>query len=289
VLGAIGMLGSDVVIELGERGHEALTPSIKECDITDPTSVAACLDKAKPEWCVNCAAYTAVDKAETERKEAAEINALGPGYLARACAMLQVKLLHVSTDFVFDGEATEPYSEDAQTHPLGYYGQSKLEGEEGVLAGLPSALIVRTAWLYGPNGGSFPRTMIRAWEAGKSLRVVADQTGCPTYTGDLARVLVDMAEKDAFPGIYHAVGPEAMTWHEFALRAIQCWAALKGYERPVEIEPIPTEAYPTPAKRPKYSVLSTEKLANEGVTLMRPVGEALSEFCERGSRIEGWA
>ena len=283
------MLGSDLVVELANRGHEVFAPSLEELDITEPSSVAElALDDRGIAWCINCAAYTAVDKAETEREQAASVNTLGASFLARSCAMARIKLLHISTDFVFDGEASEPYTEDAHTNPQGYYGLTKRDGEDAVRSALPTSVIVRTSWLYGPNGPSFPRTMIRAWEAGKTLKVVADQTGNPTYTGDLARVLVDMVEADVFPGIYHATGPESMTWHDLAVKTIELWEGRKPSPRSVEIEAIPTEAYPTPAKRPKYSVLSNGKLAAAGVRPMRPVVEALAEFIERGTNIDGW-
>ena len=150
-----------------------------------------------------------------------------------------------------------------------------------MLANNANALIVRTAWLYGPNGNSFPRTMIRAFNRGSSAGG-SDQVGCPTYTADLARVLVDLAEKNAFPGIYHAVGPESMSWHEFALRTIAAWSKRHEWEaHPTEIEPIRTEDWPTPAKRPKYSVLSTAKITSLDIAAMRPVDESLQDFCVR--------
>jgi len=280
------MLGTDLVAGAQARGHETLAPPLPEdLDITDPTAMArlGSGEFGQFDWVINCAAYTAVDKAETEVREATEINAIGPGYLAEAVKGIGGKLLHIGTDFVFDGTASDPYPEDAPTNPLGVYGRTKRDGEEAVLQANPNALVVRTAWLYGPNGNSFPRTMIRAFLAGKRLRVVADQTGCPTYTADLSRVLVDLVEKNAFPGIYHAVGPEAMTWHEFAARAIQAWQNLNAATpqgSPV-IEPIPTEDWPTPAVRPKYSVLGMVKLDQLGIAPMRPVDEALTEFCGR--------
>lgn len=277
------MLGTDMVSELRRRGHVITAPSSSELDITDPMSTArlASGELGEFDWVVNCSAYTAVDKAESEVPQATGLNTIGPGYLAMAVQSLGAKLIHVSTDFVFDGEATEPYREHARTNPLGAYGRTKRDGEENVLSNNPNALIVRTAWLYGPNGNSFPRTMIRAHLAGRQLKVVADQVGCPTYTGDLARVLADLIEKNAFPGIYHAVGPEAMTWHEFAGRAIRAWQETHGLPVGVEIEPIKTEDWPTPATRPKYSVLAMDRLAQAGVAPMRPVSEALRDFCSR--------
>lgn len=275
VVGNRGMLGTDLVAELERRGHDVVGVDLGEIDITDPASVAQIPTGAFGDvrWVVNCAAYTAVDKAESEEQLSAEVNALGPGYLAHACKLVGARLLHISTDFVFDGTATEPYPEDAPTAPLGVYGRTKRDGENAVLDNHPNAIVVRTAWLYGANGKSFPATMIGAWKSGRSLRVVADQVGCPTYTEDLAAVLADLIEKDAFPGIYHAVGPEAMSWHAFALRAIQ---AAGGTD--VAIEPIPTDAYPTPARRPAYSVLGTQKLSDLGLPPMPPVDDALRRF-----------
>lgn len=291
VVGGSGMLGTDVVGELGRRGFEAISPvTPDDLDITEPVSVADIPQMAEgATWCINCAAYTAVDKAEEERDLACLVNVIGAGYLANACALSGMRMIHISTDFVFDGESKTPYKEEDDTHPIGYYGLTKREGEEAVLGSLANATVVRTAWLYGPNGPSFPRTMIRAWEAGRNLRVVSDQIGCPTYTGDLARILVDMVETSPpAGGIYHAVGPEIMSWHELALRTLRLWEAGKPSPREVQIEPIPTDAYPTPAKRPKYSVLSTEKLQAIGIKPMRPVDEALAEFITRGKAIPGW-
>lgn len=276
VAGGTGMLGTDLRAELLSRGVEVAAPVRSELDVTDPESVArvAAGEYGPFDWLINCSAYTAVDKAETERREATELNTFAPGYLANAARMAGAKFLHVSTDFVFDGSATSPYPVDAPTKPLGVYGFTKREGEEAARANNPNTLIVRTAWLYGPNGNSFPRTMIRAFLAGKNLRVVADQIGCPTYTADLAQSITQLVQQNAFPGIYHAVGPEAMSWHEFAGRAINAWQRIQGLAEAVEIQAVSTEEWPTPAKRPKYSVLQTEQA-------MRPVDEALEDFCRR--------
>lgn len=278
VIGGSGMLGVDVVTELTSRNHEILAPSSSELDLSNPESVAQVTQTSGIDWCINCAAYTAVDKAEAEEQVAAELNALGPGYLARACAMKNIKLVHISTDFVFDGRAHDPYIEEDQTHPLGAYGRTKLAGEEAVQAAWPMSLIFRTSWLYGPKGKNFPKTMIGAWEAGKDLKVVADQVGCPTYTPDLAKTIVEAIEKDIFPGIYHATGPDKVSWHEFAIKAIEAYRAAKVIDRAVEIAPIKTEDWPTPAQRPKFSVLSNSKLRKEGIAPMRPTQQALSEF-----------
>jgi len=282
VTGGSGMLGSDLVAELERRGHLVAAPTSKELDITDPELVAAvAMSRGAHDWCINCAAYTAVDKAETEVQQATELNAIAPGYLSQACSMAGIKLMHISTDFVFDGNGTTPYKPDAPTRPLGVYGRTKREGEEAVLAANANGIVVRTSWLYGPNGRSFPKTMITAWEAGKQLRVVDDQTGCPTYTGDLARVLVDMVERNAYPGIYHACGPDVLTWYQFAITAIEVYKAARGLDRPIEITPIPTEAYPTPAARPTYSVLDTAGLYALGIEPMQSLSLALPDFMKR--------
>jgi len=284
VLGHKGMLGSDLVAELERRGHSVVGLDLPEFDISDPMAGAklAAGRYGRVEWLLNCAAYTAVDRAETESDEAMKANALGPGYVARACAINGSRMLHVSTDFVFDGTKESPYDESDQPNPLGAYGHSKLEGEKAVRTAGCEALVVRTAWLFGPNGQSFPRTMIRAWRAGKSLRVVADQQGSPTYTADLARVLVDLVERSPDPGLYHAAGPEAMSWHAFALRALESYReATSGKNEPIAIEPIATEDWPTPARRPRNSVLSFAKVAALGIEPMRPLAAALEEFSKR--------
>ncbi len=282
------MLGSDLLTHLRARGHEPVAPASTELDVTDPVAHAEIVTGKYGEfrWCVNCAAYTAVDKAEEEVREATELNAFGPGLLARSCLMAGARLLHISTDFVFDGEDSEPYREDAPTNPLGVYGRTKREGEEAVLTTHPNAVVVRTSWLYGPNGKCFPRTIVNAWEAGKGLRVVADQVGSPTYTGDLARILVDLIERDPFPGTYHAAGPEAMSWHEVARRTLEAYKRITGGQAGILVEPIRTVDWPTPARRPRMSALSSEKLLALGIPPMQPIDEALEEFCRRLA--QGW-
>ena len=273
VTGAGGMLGRAVAAELGRRGHEAVALGRAEFDVADPTSAArlAAGELGRVDAVVNCAAYTAVDRAESEERAAFEANGLGPSYLGAACLEAGAGLVHVSTDFVFDGRAAGPYAEDAPTNPLSAYGRSKLHGERA-LTGNPLARVVRTAWLFG-DGPCFPRTMVAAHRAGRPLRVVADGRGSPTYVPDLARVLVDLLEADAFPGVYHAVGPEATTWHDLAVRAIR---ASTG-ETP-EIAAVTSEEYPTAAARPRNSALADTRLAALGVAPMRPLDEALADW-----------
>ncbi len=280
VVGGSGMLGSDLRVELELRGHEVVAPSHADFDLTDPVSSGRVLAEefGNFELCINCAAYTAVDKAEQDIRATTELNAIAPGYLAHACNAAKMRLIHLSTDFVFDGTASTPYTEESRVHPLGAYGRSKEAGEREVLQSHFNAIVVRTAWLYGPHGHSFPRSIIKAWKAGKSLRVVNDQIGCPTHTVELARVLTDIAEQNLFPGVYHAVGPEAMTWFDFAKRAVRTYADFHKIDSPIEIEPISTSDWITPAKRPAYSVLSTSKLEAAGVGPQKPVDESLVDF-----------
>lgn len=266
------MLGTDLREEFARRDWEVVAPSSSEVDITDPIQVAGCAEVGA-DWVVNAAAYTAVDKAESDTDSALLLNGVAVGYLGQLCGLTAMKLLQVSTDFVFDGSSSAPYTEDDAVNPLGAYGRSKLEGEDRALAA--TGVVVRTSWLFGPNGNSFPRTMLRAAAAGKTLRVVADQFGKPTYTRDLARVIADLIAKDAYPGIYHAAGPDAMTWHEFAVMTLNAG----GFN--VDIEPIRTADWPTPAKRPAYSVLDTGKIESLGIAPMRPISEALAEFVQR--------
>jgi dTDP-4-dehydrorhamnose reductase len=279
------MLGTDLCAALVEREIPFEAPTSSECDITDASSVASFFDGRAFDFVVNCAAYTAVDLAEAEKEAAYLANAIGVGYLAQICSINNSKLIHISTDFVFDGQQAQPYSEDAKPHPVSVYGASKHEGERSVLA--TGGVVVRTSWLYGVNGKSFPKTIIGAWKAGKPLRVVGDQIGCPTCTVDLAHTLAEMMltawgetgcivePRKFLNGIYHACGPEAMSWHEFACRAI---AAAIGEDVHDRVEAIKSDEWPTPARRPANSVLADTRLASLGIGPMRPVNESLREF-----------
>lgn len=276
------MLGTDVVEAFAARGHETVGLDLPEFDITNPMAAARLPAGQLGQFdrCVNCAAYTAVDRAESERDAAFSVNALGVSYLAQACQMAQIRLIHIGTDFVFDGTKSEPYVETDPPNPLGVYAESKLEGEKAALA--QGAVVLRTAWLYGPNGPCFPKTMIHAWLEGKSLRVVADQIGSPTYTGELARVIVDAAEKNVEPGLYHAAGPDAMTWYDLAIRAITMYRDVVVKEdRPISIQAIRTEDWPTPARRPKYSVLNSTRLEELSIGAMETVNDSIRRFVNR--------
>ena len=250
ITGAKGQLG---------RGLQATAPAdatllcvdVDELDITDKDAVAAFVAQEKPDLILNAAAYTAVDKAESEEDAAMAINGTATGTLADAARSVGARFVHVSTDFVFDGRAGIPYAPDAQTAPLSAYGRTKLAGEQ--LAG-PDALIVRTAWVYAPTGGNFVRTMLRLMAERPEVRVVADQIGTPTYAPGLASALWTMASKGV-SGIHHYTDSGTASWYDFAV-AIQEEGLASGLlSQEARIMPIPTSAYPTPAARPHYSVL----------------------------------
>lgn len=282
LIGCGGMLGQDVLEALSRHGWEVWARDLPEFDLTNPVHVASvAADYAEADWCVNCAAYTAVDKAETEPDAAYGVNAYGPSILADACALAGTKLLHVGTDFVFDGEKASPYREDDEPNPLGVYGASKLEGERRVLAA--GGWVVRTSWLFGPGlTGGFPATIIRLAREGKPLRVVDDQFGTPTYTRDLAETMVALMESNVLSGVYHAAGPDTTTWCRFAMAAIQADRRHRGEpEEPLEVTPIRAEEWPCAARRPRRSPLATDKLAGLGFAPMRPLTEALAEYIAR--------
>lgn len=230
------------------------------------------------DWVVNAAAYTDVDGAESHVTEAMAANSLLPGALAASCSQTGWRMLHVCSDYVYSGKKGEPYVEGDPMEPLGVYGRSKMMGAENVLHTLPGAVVLRTSWIYGISGKSFPRTMVEAFEAGKSLRVVADQTGCPTSTEDLARVIADVVASEPAGGTYHACGPEPATWHGLATEVLGQWCSLTG-QQPPEVAQCTTADWPTPAKRPESSILSTDKLTGLGIAPMRPMAESVASFC----------
>lgn len=259
VTGARGQLGSAVVPLLRAAGMMPLTPGRDELDLLRPDSIARSVAAHRPDWIINCAAYTQVDRAETDAAIADAVNGAAPGLLAAAAARAGARLLHVSTDFVFNGRQTRPYRETDTPDPLSVYGRSKLAGEQAVAAALPDAVILRTAWVYGVHGRNFVKTMLRLAQQGTPLRVVADQVGSPTWAADIAAVLLRLITADA-RGLYHFASAGHTSWHGFA-QAILEEAAAAGFSlRTTAVEPIPTTAWPTPAARPAWSVLDTGKL-----------------------------
>jgi dTDP-4-dehydrorhamnose reductase len=248
ILGSRGQLGTEITGRGRAAGHTVTAVDIDECDITDPTAVRRWLGESGAEAVVNCAAWTRVDAAETEAEAAYRVNATGPRVLAAACEETGALLAHISTDFVFDGTATAPVDEGALPHPLSVYGASKLAGEEEVRRGCRRHQIVRTAWLYGQDGPNFVLTMLRLAHERDRLRVVADQRGTPTWTGHLAPALLRLVELGVV-GTFHLTNSGETTWHGFA-EAVLAEAGLD-----VPVDPITSAEYPTPARRPAYSVL----------------------------------
>lgn len=228
-----------------------------ECDLTDASAISDVIRQRCPDVVVNAAAYTAVDKAESEEGLAYQVNAEAPESMAQACAGLGIGFIHISTDYVFDGEATEPYPVEHEVNPLGVYGASKLAGERKVLAALPSAVVIRTSWVYGDVGNNFVATMLRLTETRDSIGVVGDQWGLPTYASDLAMAILEVVSKlnTEQGGIYHYSNQgQPITWFDFVKEVFRC----AGKE--IEVNKLTTEQFPTPTKRPKWSVLDCTKI-----------------------------
>jgi dTDP-4-dehydrorhamnose reductase len=227
----------------------------EDLNITDLASVEAIFKQVQPDYCINCAAYTAVDKAEIEKETAFLINQTGTKNLALVSKHLGTKFIHISTDYVFDGNGSEPYKEDHPVDPQNVYGASKLKGEEEALSKNPDSIIIRTAWVYSEFGNNFVKTMIRLMQSKEEIGVVADQQGSPTYAADLAKAILSIVNsKKWVTGIYHYSNEGVITWYDFAI-AIQ-----RYIQSSCRVNAIPTSAYPTPAKRPAYSVLNKEKI-----------------------------
>jgi len=250
IVGGKGQLGRGLAAT-APRGIEIVSHDVDTLDITDRAAVEALVDTVKPELILNAAAYTAVDKAESEEDIAHAVNATAVGILADAARNVGAPLVHVSTDFVFDGLSGVPYAPAAAPNPVSAYGRTKLAGE--VAAG-EGALIVRTAWVYAPTGGNFTRTMLRLMSQHPQVRVVADQIGTPTYAPGLAAALWKMAGQGV-TGIHHYTDAGAASWYDFAVAIQEEALAIGLLEQAVSIVPIATADYPTPAKRPHYSVL----------------------------------
>lgn len=238
-----------------------------ELDMSDNLSIQACIEKYRPAYCINCAAYTAVDKAETEQAIAYQVNAAATGAMADACRKQNATLITISTDYVFNGNGTQPYAVDDATDPVNYYGYSKQAGEQLALANNPATIIIRTSWVYSSHGNNFVKTMMRLMKERESLNVVADQTGSPTYAHDLATAILQIIEQleagNKHYGIFHFSNAGITNWCAFA-KAIRDEAKLSCI-----INGITTEEYPTPAKRPCYSVMDTSKITAAYGVVMR--------------------
>lgn len=271
VTGVKGQLGYDVVKELRKRGHIAIGTDIEEMDITDAKSVDKVIKESAPNAVIHCAAYTAVDAAEDNIDLCRKINVDGTKNIASACKELDIKMIYISTDYVFDGEGERPWEPDDERLPLNVYGQTKYEGELVVQNTLDKYFIVRIAWVFGVNGKNFVKTMLNLGKTRDSLTVVNDQFGSPTYTFDLARLLVDMVETDKY-GVYHATNEGICTWYEFACEIF------KQAKMEVKVSPVSASEYQAKAKRPSNSRMSKEKLTANGFERLPAWQDALSRY-----------
>ncbi|WP_159805798.1 dTDP-4-dehydrorhamnose reductase [Cellulomonas citrea] len=272
VVGANGMLGQDLVAALHAAGHSVRGVDRETVDITDAGSVDAVVAPHSYDVVVNCAAWTAVDDAETHEPQAFAVNAVGPALLARAAHRAEARLVQISTDYVFAGDATTPYAEDAPSAPTSAYGRTKAAGEWAVRAEHPDHLIVRTAWLYGAHGPCFPKTMARLAATRDELTVVDDQVGQPTWTVDLAALVLRLVESGAPAGTYHGTSSGAASWFGFAQ------AVIAATGRPdVAVLPTSSTSYVRPAPRPAYSVLGHDALRAIGIA---PIGDWAQRWAE---------
>jgi dTDP-4-dehydrorhamnose reductase len=265
IAGHTGQLATELLDRLPRDGHQIVAQEAPDLNLTDPVSIARAVEEAAPEVVINAAAYTAVDKAESQRGLAFAVNATGAGLLAEAAARRGLPFVHFSTDYVFAGDGGAPYTEDAATSPVGVYGESKLAGEQAVLAANPRSIILRTAWVCSPYGTNFVKTMLRLGGERDAISVVADQHGAPTFAADLADAIARLLPRLAAPagdeafGVFHLTGAPHTTWHGFA-QAVFEGAAARGQKVPL-LSAITTADYPTPARRPADGRLDCGKIA----------------------------
>ena len=302
VTGVGGQLGHDVMNELAQRGYEGVGSDIKEeysgiqdgtpvttmpyvpMDITDAASVEKVMREVNPDVMVHCAAWTAVDNAEDEDKQAIvhAINAGGTENIAKMCKELNCKMVYISTDYVFDGQGTEPWEPDCKDYaPLNVYGQTKLDGELAVSGNLDKYFIVRIAWVFGKNGKNFIKTMLNVGKTHDKLTVVNDQIGSPTYTYDLSKLLVAMIQTDKY-GRYHATNEGLCSWYEFA-----CEIFRQAGMDEVKVTPVDSSAFPVKAKRPSNSRLNKEKLTEKGFERLPAWQDALGRYLKELKGQEG--
>lgn len=288
VTGVKGQLGYDVVSELTKRNHTAIGVDMEEMDITDKQAVDAMLNGTKPDAVIHCAAWTAVDAAEnTENVEKVyQVNVSGTSYLAQACKDLDIKMMYISTDYVFDGQGEKPWEADCHDYaPLNIYGKTKLEGELEVAGSLDKYFIVRIAWVFGENGKNFIKTMLHIGKKLDTLKVISDQIGTPTYTFDLAKLLVDMIESEKY-GYYHATNEGGyISWYDFAKEIFRqaCELGHEEYsEKHLKVFPVTTEEYGiSKAKRPFNSRLDKSKLTINGFSLLPTWQDALHRYLQK--------
>ena len=264
VSGRDGQLGNELKDLASKQNFEFVLTDVNDLDITDENALKEAFGKYKPAYFINCAAYTAVDKAETNKEIANKINAEAVGYIARQCQQHNTMLIHISTDYVFDGKSTQPYKEDDKADPVNYYGYTKWLGEKLALENNPATIIIRTSWVYSSYGANFVKTMLRLMSERKEINVVNDQFGSPTYAKDLAEAIMYIVNRESstvneprsLNDIYHFSNEGNISWYDFAV-------AIRDIKQlDCVVHPIPTIAYPTPAKRPAYSVFDKTKIVS---------------------------
>ncbi len=281
VTGADGQLGKAVVNRAASRGDEVLAMDLPKLDITRPDHIQAAGRHFKPDIIVNAAGYTDVDRAESDHKSAFSVNRDGPENLANVCRDLGIPLVHISTDYVFDGKSDRPYTEKDCCHPIGVYAKSKAAGESALRASWEKHIIIRTSWLYSATGKNFVKTMLQVGRAKNRIKVVADQRGCPTSVTDLAQVIHTVSHAvfqkgRSLWGTYHYCGSGITSWYAFAVAIFQ-FAAAYGYPKVPQITPIATAQYPTAAQRPAFSALDCGKIMETFGILQRPWQKSLSD------------
>lgn len=270
ITGSNGMLGHDLINALDER-HDLILTTSKTLDITNKKQAIEYICEVKPDIVINSAAYTDVDGCEENQDLAYSVNGEGVKNLALACKEIDCPLVHISTDYVFDGSATEPIQEDGEIGPISIYGKSKLKGEEAIQEILDKYFIVRTAWLYGINGRNFPKTMLELAENHSEITVVYDEVGTPTYTSDLAEAISELIETDYY-GIYHLTNSGSCSWCEFARYIFE----IAGKD--VNVIPVTASEFARPAPRPSYSVLENKNWIEKGFNPLRDYKEAIKEY-----------
>lgn len=271
VTGVKGQLGYDVMNELEKQGLEGIGVDIDEMDITDADQVNKVIKEAAPDAVIHCAAYTAVDAAEDNEETCRKVNAQGTENIAKVCEELDIKMMYISTDYVFNGQGERPWEPDDEREPLNVYGQTKYEGELAIEEHVKKFFTVRIAWVFGVNGKNFIKTMLNLGKTHDHLTVVNDQTGSPTYTYDLARLLVDMIQTDKY-GRYHATNEGLCTWYEFACEIF------KQAGMDVSVAPVSSDEYPAKAKRPSNSRMDKSKLTANGFQPLPTWQDALSRY-----------
>ena len=271
VTGVNGQLGYDVLKELDKRGHQPIGVDREEMDSTSNNQIKECIENVNPQSIIHCGAYTAVDKAEDEKDLCKRVNATSTKEIAKHAKLLDIPMIYISTDYVFDGSKDGEYTENDLPNPINVYGKTKYEGELYVQKILEKYYIVRISWVFGENGNNFIDTMLRLSKERYSLSVINDQVGSPTYTKDLARLLVDMIETDKY-GVYHATNEGYCTWYEFAKEIFR----ISNID--IQVNKINTSKYHTQAKRPLNSKMSKEKLKNMKFMPIRSWKDALNEY-----------